>query len=297
MSSPDDLPISPDSVTWTTSDGYVLHGRRWKPTQPPRGYIVAVHGIQSHSGWYGYSSSRLALAGYEVRFPDRRGSGENRKDRGHVIHWERWLNDLSQILEKVRHERDRTAPTAPVVLMGVSWGGKLALATAGRRPDLVDALALLYPGLFARVRPTLVQAGLLRLARQLGLNRKTVPVPLDDPAMFTDQPQWREFIRNDPLALHEVTTGFLFANADLQEQAIQLAPQIPSPLLLMLAGRDRIVDNEATGRFFESLPIPAKTRVDFPQARHTLEFEPDREEFVRRLVDWLEQVERASRTE
>ncbi|QDU36880.1 Phospholipase YtpA [Maioricimonas rarisocia] len=296
MSSSDDSHRSPEYNVWTASDGYPLHYRRWRPDGPPRGYVVAVHGIQSHSGWYDFSSSRLAEAGYDVTFPDRRGSGQNGRDRGHVVHWERWLNDLSQFLGFVSFERDRTTSDAPVVLMGISWGGKLATAAAACRPDLVDALALLYPGLFAQVKPTFLQSCLLRLARKLGANRKSVPVPLDDPEMFTNETGWQQFIRDDPLALHHVTTGFLFANADVQQVAIREAPQIACPILLMLAGRDRIVDNDATQQFFDALPNPSKTRVDFPNARHTLEFEPDREDFVRRLIDWLDELEQTPRT-
>ena len=58
-------------------------------TGTPRGYVVALHGIQSHSGWYEYSSGRMCEAGFEVRFLDRRGSGENTEDRGHAVHPDR----------------------------------------------------------------------------------------------------------------------------------------------------------------------------------------------------------------
>ena len=59
------------------SDGYRLFARHWRPNGQPRGFVVALHGIQSHSGWYEYSSGRLCEAGYDVLFLDRRGSGRN----------------------------------------------------------------------------------------------------------------------------------------------------------------------------------------------------------------------------
>ena len=86
--------------------------------------------------------------GYEAHFPDRRGSGANRRDRGHTPSTGRLLDDVAEYLADRSARRD---PASPIALAGISWGGKLAVITAGRRPDLVDALALICPGLHPRV--------------------------------------------------------------------------------------------------------------------------------------------------
>src|SRR5262245_33630646 len=173
--------IEPQIEHVVASDGYRLIGRRWRPAaSSPRGFVVALPGIQSHSGWYEYSSRRLCESGYDVFFVDRRGSGCNGAHRGDVAHAERLLNDVNQVLVHVRGERDRVASQVPFVLLAVSWGGKLAALTAARRPELVDALALLYPGLFARVQPNGWQRFRLWLARKLELRHVRVEVPLND---------------------------------------------------------------------------------------------------------------------
>ena len=45
---------APDLRTFTASDGYPLHVAVWPPTPtvPAKGLVVALHGVQSHSGWY-----------------------------------------------------------------------------------------------------------------------------------------------------------------------------------------------------------------------------------------------------
>ena len=113
---------------FTASDGYRLHYRFYGPqgSETPRGFVVALHGIQSHAGWYEHSSRRLADTGYEIIFLDRRGSGLNEEDRGHAPHVDRLVNDVVQLLSAVRRRRDRQAPSAPIILSAVSWGGKLA---------------------------------------------------------------------------------------------------------------------------------------------------------------------------
>ena len=101
----------PEIKHFTVSDGYRLHYRHWEVSgAKPRGYIVSLHGIQSHSGWYAYSSSMLREAGYDVRFLDRRGSGLNEKHRGHAPHYERLINDVVQFLADVRHQQQQTGP-------------------------------------------------------------------------------------------------------------------------------------------------------------------------------------------
>jgi alpha-beta hydrolase superfamily lysophospholipase len=174
----------------------------------------------------------------------------------------------------------------PTLLLAVSWGAKLAVAFARRHAELIDGLGLLYPGLFTRVRPQTSQRILLRLAVWVGLRNWRVPIPLDDPALFTDVPQSQDFIRDDSLALHQVTMGFLLESEKLDRLAQQAAGEVHLPTLLMLAGRDRIVDNAATKRFFETLPSPNKRLIEYLEAAHTLEFEADPEPFFRDLVNW-----------
>jgi alpha-beta hydrolase superfamily lysophospholipase len=280
--------MTPDFDEFRTSDGYRLWARHWRPVSPPQGYIVALHGIQSHSGWYEFSSRSLCAAGYDVLFVDRRGSGRNLAQRGDAPHGDRLLNDVVQVLHQVRTTRDRDAPGRPVVLLAVSWGGKLASLSAARRPELVDALALLYPGICSRVRPTVTQSARLWLARVLGIRHKRVEIPLNDPALFTAEPRWQEFIQHDPLTLRDVTSGFLLAHQDLTRQALSLAASIRCPMLLMLAGRDRIIDNEATRAWAKRATSAELTIHEYPEAQHTLEFEPHPERFVNDLLSWLQ---------
>lgn len=268
----------------TASDGVrlTIHRCSLEP-RLIRGTILSLHGIQSHAGWYARSSRRLAEAGFDVRFLDRRGSGLSKGARGHAEHWERLVNDVVATLRWIRHER----PPGPIVLQAVSWGGKLAATVARLHPELIDALALLYPGIHARVRPSFRQTLLLKLADFARVRRRSVLIPLDDPTLFTSDPAWQQFLREDPLSIRVATTGFLNADRHLSDLAQKSGAEVRCPVLLMLAGRDRIIDNAAMKRFFATIVSGAKTLVEFPEAAHTLEFEPCFEEYVQKLIAWL----------
>jgi len=275
----------------TASDGYRLHYRHWEPSPGAhRGLIVALHGIQSHSGWYAATSRQLCQAGYEVLFADRRGSGLNEAGRGDVVHSDRLLNDVSQFLQFARHQAANAPQDIPVILLSVSWGGKLAAMTAARRPELLDGLALLYPGIRAKIQASALQTGQLSFADSAGVYQKRVPIPLRDPALFTSDPRWQEYIARDSLTLREVTVRFLLANQNLDRQLLDVPESIHCPTLLMLAGQDRIVENRATRSYFLRFASQRRKLIEYVDACHTLEFEPDRELMTEDLIRWLDTI-------
>ena len=280
---PPGSPPLPEPQTFLASDGYALAYRLWKPAATPRATVVALHGIQSHSGWYGYSSERIAQAGYAVAFLDRRGSGVNEAARGDAPHAQRLIADVIQFSAHL----SRHGPPKPRVLLGVSWGGKLAAATAALRPELFQGLALLYPGLVSRLGPNAVQRAAVRLAARAGAGGRSVQIPLADPALFTAERNFQNFITADPLALRRVTLRFVAAGLELDQILQSHAASLCCPALLMLAGRDAIVDNRGIKQLWKRFVSGDHTLHEYPAARHTLEFEPQRAEIFDDFIEWL----------
>ncbi len=273
-------------VVRNASDGYPLHARHWPAIDTCQGWVVLLHGIQSHSGWYLHSCEQFARGGFDVRCVDRRGSGMNTQQRGHAVHWQRLFNDVVHVLNDVNVERREKNSTAPIILVGISWGGKLAKVIAQSRTELIDALALITPGIFAKVRPTFLQQQRMHLGKMLGILERPVPIPLENPALFTSQTEAQQFIRNDPDALHTVTSGFLFASHDLDRLAQQRV-QLQCPLLLMLAERDQIIDNQKTRDFFKQCVPRKNMSICYKAVEHTLEFEPCRDQFIHDFTRWM----------
>jgi alpha-beta hydrolase superfamily lysophospholipase len=269
---------APRIALHNSSDGYRSAVRIWDAERPPA-RVVLLHGIISHGGWYHASCRALAQAGFEVHFLDRRGSGL----RGDVPRsWRTWPADVESYLELLPSD-------APRLLMGISWGGKLAAAVARQRPDLVDGLGLLCPGLFARKGANALQRLVLEWAGRRWLRMRTVSIPLGDPALFTDEPGWRKYIADDPLTLRRVTLRFALEDLSLSRYAAAAPEQIRAPVLLALAGRDRIIDNDRVRAFVARVSAQRQV-LDYTAAAHTLEYEPDPEPYFRDLVAWCRQV-------
>jgi alpha-beta hydrolase superfamily lysophospholipase len=271
--------------THTAGDGYVWRYRRYEADGTERGRVVSLHGIQSHGGWYEYSCRRLAGAGYTVSFLDRRGSGLNEERRGDAPSFRRLLDDIAEFLRAERQAR----PGVPVFLVAISWGGKLATALQRRHPGLADGLALLCPGLRARVKPSSRQRLAILWARLVAPS-KLFRVPLDDPALFTATPRWQQFIRDDPLSLRRATARLLLESARLDGYLHWVPAHVRLPVLLLLAGQDRIIDNARTRAFVERFASADRQVIDYPEAHHTLEFEPDPDRHVNDLLAWLDRL-------
>lgn len=278
-------------IQWA-SDGYPQHVLVWPTPGAPRGRVVVLHGVQSHGGWYHRLGRVLAEAGYETQFPDRRGSGANEQDRGHAPSARRLIGDIAERLGSIR-EQDSSLPIA---LVGISWGGKLAVLAGAGYPDLVDGLALICPGLHPRVGVSTRER--LRIALAFLINRrKLFPIPLSDPALFTASPEGRRFIAEDELGLREGTAGLLATSTFIDLRLRRVHAKVSQPVLLMLAGQDRIVDNEKTLAYVRRLASSRNELIEYPEGHHTLEFEPDPSRYARDLIDWLNRTPRANRVE
>ncbi len=276
--------VEPSVLTFTAGDGYRWHYRRYEPATAPRAHVVYLHGIQSHGGWYEHSCRYLAGAGFAVSFLDRRGSGLNQQDRGDAPNFHRLLDDVAEFLRDLK-----TKKAGPkTFLVAVSWGGKLAAALPRRHPGLADGLALLCPGFCPKLGPTRRERLGIAWAR-LTSPRRLFPIPLSDPELFTATPERLQFLRDDPLALHRATARFLVASAFLDRYLRGAAAHVRVPVLLLLAGRDRILDNARTRRFVGRFASADRQVIEYPDAHHTLEFEPSPEPFLSDLKRWLEQ--------
>jgi alpha-beta hydrolase superfamily lysophospholipase len=212
----------------------------------------------------------------------------NGADRGHAAHGLRLINDTRSLTQLIQHENQLAGlPELPVTLLGLSWGAKIAAATTALFPDEIKRLVLLYPGLESRIRPNAWQRFRLNLARRFEVTKRHIPIPLSDPALFTSDPEWQRFIASDPLALHTVTSSLLNAGRDLDTLVNAHAARIACPILLMLAGQDAIIDNHKVMARVASFASSSVMTHRYPSTRHTLEFEPIREQFVSDLLNWL----------
>lgn len=271
-----------EELTLRLPDGYLAYARYWPAATASRGAVLYHHGIQSHCGWFESSAARLCRDGFAVLQFDRRGSGRNAAGRGHASSADQLIDDAlaagETLLQKSGH--------ATYHVVGVSWGGKLAVAAHVTQPEHARSLTLVTPGLYPRDGAT--KAEKARIGFSMLYNpEQAFDIPLNDPALFTSNPVWAEFFRTDPLTLRQCTAGFYLASRRMDKIVARLASSRAVPVHLLLAEDERIVDNEATAAFVRGLHWPRCRITTYDNARHSIEFEESRESYWSDMVEFI----------
>ena len=244
--------------------------------------LVYLHGIESHAGWFAIAAGQLREKGFDVYCLDRRGSGLNRENRGftsgHVDAYETLLADIDSFIAPLRERYDR------VYLMGLSWGGKLALAYGLSQPDAVAGLVLITPGLRAEVDVS--RRNKLKIAALSPTFPKArVPTPIQ-PEMFTTTPVYLDYIRNDPLRLTSATVRFFWQSHRLDGFIDRNIGGNRLPVQLFLAGNDTIIDNDGVLEVLEQGRESGLDVLWYDDQTHSIQLDaPQR--MVNDITDWI----------
>jgi acylglycerol lipase len=260
-------------------DGTMLRTRAWEPQGRPWAAALLVHGLGEHSGRYEALGDRFAAAGIDVRAFDQRGFGASGGRRAYVRRWEEFGADVAARLDALRRER----PDVPIVLYGHSLGGLIVLDAVVRgvvRPDLVvlsaPALGDAMPGwLHALARAA------TRVLPRLAVGDGLPPDGLSrDPAIAAD-------VAADPLNLTRVTVR-LGAEAFSAQAAVRgrlaALEHLPAPTYVLHGSLDPIVPASASEMLAR---FPEVTRVLHAGLRHECHNEPERDEVVDGILDWV----------
>ena len=132
------------TFTLSTADGTQLHVNRWLPDGPAKAVVQVAHGMAEHSERYARFAQRLTDAGYAVYAGDHRGHGGTAvrpEDAGYFADakgWDTVVDDLRLLSDHAREEN----PGLPFFLLGHSMGSFLSRSYAIRFGEDLDGLVL-----------------------------------------------------------------------------------------------------------------------------------------------------------
>lgn len=283
------------------------------PEGEPRAIIQIAHGMIDHTGRYLSMIRALTDAGYAVFSCDHLGHGktaEAKRDFGYFGPRgarETVVTDLHEVT-KIAKER---LPARPVILIGHSMGSFLVRMYATRYGDELAGLAILGTG---GPNPAL-PAGILladlvtlfcgprfrsRLLGALAFSGYTKPFGEDAPpeAWLSRDPAVGEAYRNDPLCHFRFTSSAYRELFGMTQEVNRRgwAKALPAELKVLLAsGTMDPVGGFGRGvnRVAERLRSAIGDRLTmhlYPDARHELHNETNREEFFTDLIAWINGV-------
>jgi len=190
------------------------------------------------------------------------------------------------LLEDVRQFR-RQLGDLKLHLLGLSWGGKLAAAVALDHPKGLQSVILITPGLCSRRDLSLLTKANVLLSLLVG-GRSGFKLPIE-PEMFTHTPRFLDFIRADPWRLQKVTARFLLTSRALDWMIASRIANLRLPILLFLAGKDPIIDNQGVLDLLSAVKNQVRLQI-FDEAIHAIQFD-QMERMVRDIVNFVEEIE------
>jgi acylglycerol lipase len=249
--------------------------------QKPRAVLVICHGVNSHSGQYGWPAEHFAAAGYAVYALDLRGRG---KSDGERFYCENIAQYVSDVARTVKAAKSRHAGL-PVFLLGHSAGGVTACTYALENQSelqgfICESFAFQVPA------PGFVLAavkGLSHIAPRLNV----LTLKNED---FSRDPKVVEALNGDPLTAHEsqpAMTVASFARAD--DRLHEEFPKITLPVLIMHGTADKATVCHGSQFFYDTVGSRDKTLKLYEGHYHDLLNDIGREDVVADVKNWVDQ--------
>lgn len=253
--------------------------------------LLLVHGLASNAGFWRYVIPDLAEAGYRVVAVDLPGFGKS--DKGAYPYTMRFQADVLARLVRV-------LDLGPVVVVGHSMGGQIALTLALEHPELVDRLVLAAPAGIERFGPGAGAwlAGALTVDGIVNASEETIRANLAQ-NVHRWRPAWEWLVEERArMAKTEEMRAFAYAvvrsvHGMLAEPTTDRLGEVPHPTLIVYGRHDRLIPNPFLHPGFPrdvfrrgAEAMPDARLVELRDAGHLLQIEQP-EAFVEAVLDFL----------
>ena len=297
-----DNPLPPEAAVaaLVTADDRTLRAAHWRPRRrsaaQSRGTVVICQGRSEHIEKYFETAGELLRRGFCVVAFDWRGQGLSQRDlqnpdKGHVDDFALYDRDIDAVVEWMRQEG---LPT-PWFGLAHSMGGTILLrmAHAGALPfermvlsaPLIDLYGLRFPRGARALAEVLDLVGLGGSFIPGGAATAFQTKPFAGNVLTSDP---RRYARNAAILAADSALGvgaptIGWTHAAFRQMRALADPEFPRrtllPTLVVEAGGDRVVDNDAMERF--ATRLKAGRLVTIPYCGHEILMERDafREQF------------------
>lgn len=255
--------------------------RRWDVAEP-RAVALIVHGLGEHSGRYEHVAAALGARGIACLAPDHPGHGNSPGDRCYIKRFE----DYYQALDDLTDIAERDFPGLPRFIIGHSMGGLITgnyLLTRQSRftgaafsgaafevPEAPGAAAIFINKLIAALFPRL---GVLQL----------------DASQVSRDPEVVTRYQQDPLVHSgKITAGLVVELFNAMAALATARDVISLPVLVMHGEGDVMAADAGSRNFHDAVSSEDKTLRIYPGLFHEIFNEPEKDQVLGELGDWLE---------
>jgi len=226
------------------------------------GVLYFLHGLADHFGRWQELKDFLVNKNISFYSHDQRGHGKTELgDRAWIEDLDTFADDTIREIEAVKKEK----PDIPIIIMGHSMGGLIAVMVALKRPDLISGSCLSAPCLKIHdsVSPFMKQLawGLSSLMPKLYMPWNSI-----DREKLTPNMEQREKDAADPLLWHYgCRAGFAVAMFKAVDEANAKFGDYSTPTYIFHSENDGICDYAGSLKLAETKPDLVKmVRYEYP---------------------------------
>jgi len=253
------------------------------PSVKPWATVLCLHGLGLHKESFAPLGKKLASLGVQTYAIDIRGFGAWLKTKSlDRVDFNQSLKDVESSLEAIRLAH----PDLPIIILGESMGGAIALQATALYPDRIDGLVSCVPSgdrFGQKMTTAKVAINLLRRPDQLmDVGKKLTHQVTEDKQMAQD---WSD----DRKARLHLTAKELFEFQTFMNQNHARAKQIKNvPTLIVQGDNDRLVKPASTIEIFNNIATTHKDLLLLGNSEH-LVFENGQfnDHTVETLTSWI----------
>ena len=263
------------------ADGVLLPLQVWRNEDRPQAVVVAVHGFNDYRRAFELPGEYFADQGVHVYAYDQRGFGET-EFRGIWPGQDNLQRDLIALIKLLK----TTYPEVPIYILGDSMGGAVVALTSNH-PELpeVDGIILNAPAVWGRQTFNALHRMLLWMLVHtmpwMEVTGKGIKITVTD-----NIPLLKE-LSKDPLMIRETRIDALYGMVHLMDAALDVAPYIELPTLLLYGLKDEVIPLNSVCHFAEQLQGENKQMVFYQEGYHFLLRDLGAEQVWRDVLDWM----------
>ena len=276
------------------SAGLTVAAYRWDPAGPPRAIVQITHGMGEHALRYADLVRALNVRGFVVYAQDHRGHGATAKSADELGQigergWTELIGDIGRLGARARREH----PSIPLVLLGHSMGSFAVQQYLLDHSRDVTAAVLTGTAVLDLLEPALDLDEPMDLAM---FNAAFQPARTDFDWLSRDEAQVDKYV-GDPRCGFGIDTGSaraMFAGArQLADPGRVGAMRSDLPVYIAVGEMDPVggqlaLVNALVDRYTAAGLTDVTLRI-YPQARHEVFNETNRDEVIDDLLAWLDQ--------
>jgi alpha-beta hydrolase superfamily lysophospholipase len=282
------------TFSFTSADGTTIIAYRWDPAGAPRAAVQLTHGMGEHARRYEHVARALNEAGLVVYAQDQRGHGasagpEALGDLGEDS-WPGLVDDIGLLSAQIRAEH----PGLPLILLGHSMGSFAVQQYLYDHSADADGVALTGTAAIDLLE------GALDLDQPIDLsafNAPFAPARTDYDWLSRDEAMVDAYVA-DPRCGFGIDTAAgkaMFAGARRGADPAQVAAIRPGlPLYIAVGEADPVNGGLALltplADRYQAAGLTDVTVRTYPDARHEILNETNRDEIIAELVTWIDRV-------